>query len=112
MISPIPSIDYLRILPEMILSVFGMLVMLADPFIKDKSDRKLDVISVTGILGALAATFYMAQNPGDAFFHMVRADNFCVFFHVVVLLVALDHGLDVARVPHGPQACAPASATP
>ena len=57
MISPIPSIDYLRILPEIILSVFGMLVMLVDPFIKDKSDHTLNVISVTGILGALAATF-------------------------------------------------------
>jgi NADH-quinone oxidoreductase subunit N len=86
----IPQIDYLRVLPEIILSVFGMLVMLVDPFIKNKDDHTLDVISVTGIVGALVATFYMAcPAPADAFFHTVRADNFSVFFHVVVLLVAL-----------------------
>ena len=86
----IPQIDYLRVLPEIILSIFGMLVMLVDPFINDKDDRKLDIISVLGILSALVATFYMTRpGPGDAFFHTVRADNFSVFFHVVVLLVAL-----------------------
>lgn len=86
----IPQIDYLRVLPEIILSIFGMLVMLVDPFITDKDDRKLDIISVLGILSALVATFYMTRpGPGDAFFHTIRADNFSVFFHVVVLLVAL-----------------------
>ncbi len=86
----IPQIDYLRVLPEIILSIFGMLVMLADPFIKDKNKRALDIISVTGILGALVATFYTNyKGPADAFFHTVRADSFSVFFHVVVLFVAL-----------------------
>src|SRR5512140_1671102 len=86
----IPQIDYLRVLPEIILSIFGMLVMLADPFIKSKDNRTFEILSVVGLLGALAATFYMAgPTPGDAFFHTVRADNFSVFFHVVVLLVSL-----------------------
>src|SRR6266704_404516 len=86
----IPSIDYFRVLPEIILSIFGMLVMLVDPFISSKDDRKLDIISVLGIVAALVATFYMTSPvPGDAFFHTIRADNFSVFFHVVVLLVAL-----------------------
>jgi NADH-quinone oxidoreductase subunit N len=90
MISPIDSRDYLCILPEIILSIFGMLVMLVDPFVKDKDDRKLDIISVLGIISALVATFYMkSKGSGDAFFHTIRADNFSVFFHVVVLLVAL-----------------------
>jgi NADH-quinone oxidoreductase subunit N len=86
----IPQIDYLRVLPEIILSVFGMLVMLMDPFIKSKDNRAFEVVSVVGILGALAATFYMGNGGApDAFFHTVRADSFAVFFHVVVLLIAL-----------------------
>ena len=94
----IEQIWYLRVLPEIVLSVFGMLVMLVDPFIDDKEDRKLDIISVIGVLGALWATFYMARPEtgnafklefGDAFFHMVRADAFSVFFHVVILMIAL-----------------------
>jgi NADH-quinone oxidoreductase subunit N len=86
----IPQIDYLRVLPEIILSVFGMLVMLLDPFIKSKDNRTFEIVSVVGILGALAATFYMGNGGApDAFFHTVRADGFAVFFHVVVLLIAL-----------------------
>src|SRR4051812_43645208 len=38
--NPIPSIDYIRILPEIILTVFGTIVMMADPLFEDHNDRK------------------------------------------------------------------------
>ena len=41
------------------------------------------------MLAGLAAAFIQAQNYGDAFFHMVRVDAFSVFFHFVILLIAL-----------------------
>jgi NADH:ubiquinone oxidoreductase subunit 2 (subunit N) len=62
------STDYIRILPEIVLSVFGMIVMLADTFLDDNDNRKsLGVISALGILARRSAPrFYMAQFPGRA----------------------------------------------
>lgn len=92
--NPIPSTDYFRILPEIILVVFGIVVMMIDPLLDDHNDRKtLGVVSVIGVLAAIAATYYQAVHAstqyGNAFFNMVRVDSFSVFFHLVVLLVAL-----------------------
>ena len=86
----IPTVDYIRILPELMLSIFGILVMLVDPVMPEDSSKKpLGYIALAGVLAALAATAYQSKFYGDAFFNMVRVDTFSVFFHFVVLLVAL-----------------------
>lgn len=81
--------DYIGVLPEIILSVVGMIVMLIEPFLDEKNTRKsTGIFSVFGIILALLATAYISIHPGTSF-KMVRVDAFSVFFHVVVLLVAL-----------------------
>ncbi|MFZ0707792.1 MAG: NADH-quinone oxidoreductase subunit N [Candidatus Korobacteraceae bacterium] len=86
----IPTVDYIRILPELVLSVFGILIMLVDPTLPPKGNKKtVGVIGLVGVLAGLAATVIQAQNYGDAFFGMVRVDTFSVFFHFVILLIAL-----------------------
>jgi NADH-quinone oxidoreductase subunit N len=86
----IPTVDYIRILPELVLSVFGIIIMLVDPKLPPKSNTKpLGMIALVGVLAGLAATCIQAQNYGDAFFGMVRVDAFSVFFHFVILLIAL-----------------------
>ena len=86
----IPTVDYIRILPELVLSIFGIIVMLVDPVMPDDSSKKpLGYIALAGVLASLAATAYQSNYYGDAFFNMVRVDTFSVFFHVVILLVAL-----------------------
>ena len=81
--------DYIRILPEIVLSIFGMIVMLLDPLIDEKKGQKtLASIALIGALSGLGATWFMAQSPGLAFWNMVQVDGFSVFFHVLVIAIA------------------------
>src|ERR1700719_3702244 len=79
----------MRILPELVLSLFGMLVMVVDPLLDpDSSHETLAAIALGGALAALAATFWMARYPGTAFWNMVRVEACSVFFHVLVIAIA------------------------
>ena len=84
--------DYVRILPEIVLSVFGMIIMLLDPIMDERrSQRTLGGIALIGAIAALAATIYQAQPQfwGLAFWEMVRVDAFSIFFHFVVAAVTI-----------------------
>jgi NADH-quinone oxidoreductase subunit N len=83
--------DYIRILPEIVLSAFGVVVMLLEPLVdEEKSQKTLGLIAFAGTMAALAATWFMAQpqNYGLAFSNMVRVDSFSVFFHVLIIGIA------------------------
>ena len=83
------SADYVRILPEIVLSIFGMVVMLMEPLLDERTGQKiLGVIAFFGTLAGLGATWFMAQSPGIAFWNMVQVDGFSVFFHVLVIAIA------------------------
>ena len=86
----IPAVDYIRILPEIVLSIFGIAIMVVDPLMPEQSPKKpLGVIAIVGLLAGLAATAYQTGFYGSAFYHTISVDTFSVFFHVVVLLIAL-----------------------
>ena len=106
--SPIPASDYLRILPELILTIVGMVVMMADPLLAPQASRKpLGVIALLGTLGAAAASVAIAPYSGDAFFGMVRLDQFSIFFHFLiavissVIILASFEYLDVQHIRRG-----------
>ena len=83
--------DYIRILPELVLSAFGIVVMLLDPLLdEERSQKTLGLIALSGTLAALAATWYVSfpQNYGLAFSGNIRLDSFSVFFHVVIIAIA------------------------
>jgi NADH-quinone oxidoreductase subunit N len=81
--------DYIRILPELVLSVFGIIVMLLEPFVDEGRHHKiLGGVALVGSLGAILATLCMANSPGMAFWDMVQVDAFSVFFHFLVATVA------------------------
>jgi NADH-quinone oxidoreductase subunit N len=86
----IPAVDYIRILPELVVSIFGILIMLVDPLIPEQSPKRpLGIIAIIGSLAGLAATAYQTEYYGSAFYNTISVDTFSVFFHVVVLLIAL-----------------------
>jgi NADH-quinone oxidoreductase subunit N len=84
--------DYARLLPEIVLTVFGMIVMVVDAAAEGRSmngriEKTLGAIALIGSLAALAATFVQAQYPGFAFWNTVQVDSFSVFFHFLVAAV-------------------------
>src|SRR5881398_3411565 len=82
------SVEYVRILPELVLSIFGMVVMVVDPLIDERrNQRTLGNIALLGSLAAIVATLYQSQFPGSAFWNMVNVDTFSVFFHFLVTAV-------------------------
>jgi NADH-quinone oxidoreductase subunit N len=83
------SADYVRVLPEIVLSVFGMIVMVLEPLLDEETGQKLlGLIALLGTLAGLGATWFMAQSPGLAFWNMVKVDGFSIFFHVLVIAIA------------------------
>jgi NADH-quinone oxidoreductase subunit N len=82
------AVDYVRFLPEIVLSIFGMAIMVVDPLLDEKrSQRLLGGIALAGSLAALASTLIQAQYPGLAFWNMIQVDAFSVFFHFLITAV-------------------------
>src|ERR1051326_5657540 len=113
--NPIQTVDYIRILPELVLTGFGIIVMMADPLLKPGASRKgLGLISLVGTGAAIAATFcqiaWMHRDPSfsnPGFFGMVRVDNFAIFFHLLIpaisaicILASLEY-LDAQNIRSG-----------
>src|SRR4051812_28619476 len=85
----VPFADYMRLLPELVLTVFGALIMLAEAFYKGRESRKpLGVIAFVGAMLAFAASVYQTRYMGYGFFGLVRVDHFSIFFHAVICLVS------------------------
>ncbi|HEY1808414.1 MAG TPA: NADH-quinone oxidoreductase subunit N [Acidobacteriaceae bacterium] len=96
----------LRILPEIILTLAGILVMLVDATMAKTASRKpLGWLAALGALAAMAASLWQySLPPGTAYFDVVRTDAFSVFFHVVIagivlaaLLITLDSVSDTTE---------------
>ena len=81
-------IDTLRILPEIILCGFGILVMVFEPFVAPSRKFLLGWLSLAGILAAAAGTWWTSNNPGPAFGKAIAADQFSFYFFYLFLLVA------------------------
>ncbi len=80
--------DYIRILPEIVLAIFGMIIMVLDPLMDEhRSQKTLGALALVGSLSALVATLFQSQYPGLAFWNMVQVDSFSVFFHFLVAAV-------------------------
>ena len=81
--------DYIRILPEIVLTLFGLIVMFVDPLLAENRNVKpLGIISLVGALSAVAASIYQMRYPGPAFWNFVVVDNFSIFFHLLVTIAA------------------------
>jgi len=87
--TPNPDLSYIRILPELILSVFGVIVMLVEPLLSKRGSHKsLGIFALVGTLLAMVTSLYQTNYPGWGWFNMVRVDEFSVFFHVLICAIS------------------------
>src|SRR5271163_96279 len=85
------STNVLALLPELILTLTGVLVMLAEPCLAPTSSRKpLGWIAIAGTVAALAASWYqISLGTLHAFSGTIQVDAFSVLFHLVIAAVVL-----------------------
>ena len=82
----LPLEDLYRIAPELVLCTFGIVIMLVDPFVARK--RAMGWVAFIGTLAALGSIRCMMLHPGPAYSGLIRADDFSIFLHGVVVGVA------------------------
>ncbi|HEX4321279.1 MAG TPA: NADH-quinone oxidoreductase subunit N [Acidobacteriaceae bacterium] len=97
--TPTFSIDILRILPEIVLTITGVLIMLIDAALAPTASRRgLGWLGAFGVMAALYTSLLQLSLPvGTAFYNTVQTDAFSVFFHVLIcgiVLVSLLLSLD------------------
>jgi len=97
------SPNLLALLPELLLTLTGVLVMLAEPLIPPGRTRKpLGWLAILGTAAAGLAALYQlrivtAHGPITAFYATLQIDAFSVFFHLLIasiVVVSLLSSLD------------------
>lgn len=80
--------DVIRILPEIILAGFAILVMIADPLVAAGRKRALGWLAFGGVLAAGVALVWVSPPPGLAFSRGVASGAFSSYFILLFLLIA------------------------
>src|SRR5947209_14480463 len=78
--------EYLRFLPEIILSIFGIVIMMFEAVAKG-TRTYLGVISLFAIAIAFVCNVWAYSTPGAAFQNMIVNDGYGTFFRGLVLVV-------------------------
>ncbi len=73
-----------HVLPELVWCVFGAMLMLLQPFLKNR--QALTFVAMVGAAGGTLVTFSTLM--GSGFYGLVQFDTFALFFHWLVGLVA------------------------
>jgi NADH-quinone oxidoreductase subunit N len=77
-----------RLMPEVVLCFFGMLIMLIDPFLAPARRRILGWLGFVGTIFALLGVYVAAQVTGPAYSDLILDDQFSLFVHVIVIAAA------------------------
>jgi NADH-quinone oxidoreductase subunit N len=81
--------DYLRILPEIIMTIGGTLIMLIEGLLRENKKRNLAVFTFVAFAAALVAAVVANGSPGLSFSNMLIVDGFATFFRVLVIAVGI-----------------------
>jgi NADH-quinone oxidoreductase subunit N len=82
--------EYVRVLPEIILTLVATLIMFLEAVITDDDKKGIFApLSILGLAAALIGAVMAYGDPGPAFQNMLIIDGFATFFRVVVIGVGL-----------------------
>src|SRR5215475_4597799 len=79
--------DLKLVYPELVWCGFGVILMLLQPFIKNR--HFFTFLALVGALGGTALSIVSGWNYGPGFSNLIRFDAFSLFFHLLVGIVAL-----------------------
>src|SRR5437868_3754279 len=82
------TINIGAILPALVLSVFGIIVMVAEPFVGEPKKSRLGWLAFAGTIVAMLALIPMAANRGQWYSNLWIVDDYDVFLNFVFLLIA------------------------
>src|ERR1700690_3114657 len=78
-----------RLMPEVVLCFFGIVIMFADPFLAAANKRVLAWVALLGAVAALISVRVVANDPGPAYSNLISSDQFSIFLHVTVIAAAV-----------------------
>jgi NADH-quinone oxidoreductase subunit N len=81
--------DMIRILPEIILTVMGTVLMVLDPILNRRSSKAFGTLSLLTLIAALFGSVAAYAQAGPAFGGMLVVDGFATFFRVLVIVVGI-----------------------
>ncbi len=86
----LPEIDLHLIAPEIVIVVFGFLVLLIDVFLP-RSEKKgyLGILSIIGVVIAFFFSIPLVGSGQSGFEGMIIADGFSIFFKITFLIITL-----------------------
>ncbi len=82
------TINIYAILPALVLSIFGIAVMVLEPFVSVSRKSSLAWLAFAGTIAAMLALIPMAGNRGQWYSNLWIVDDYDVFLNFVFLLIA------------------------
>jgi NADH-quinone oxidoreductase subunit N len=83
------AFDFQQILPDVILALFGIIILITEPFVSRARKTSLGIFGLCGIGAAALATLNMTGNDVVSVFSgMIVVDKFSLFFRFAFLLIS------------------------
>jgi NADH-quinone oxidoreductase subunit N len=82
------TINIYAILPAIVLSIFGIAVMVIEPFVSESKKSGLAWLALTGTIVAMLSLIPMAANRGQWYSNLWVVDDFAIFLSFVFVLIA------------------------
>jgi NADH-quinone oxidoreductase subunit N len=82
------SINIYAILPVIVLSLFGIAVMVLEPFVSEAKKSSLAWLAFAGTIAAMFSLVPMAANRGQWYSNLWIVDDFGIFLNFVFLVIA------------------------